>query len=55
MSEQQVKSQQTEKNSISDIRRFLTEGERPLAEGEFLEFWKSLTDTEKEEYANADL
>jgi hypothetical protein len=53
--DQQGKSQQTEKNSISDVRRFFTEGEPALKQGEFLEFWKSLTDEDKAEFLNADL
>jgi hypothetical protein len=40
-------------NSISDIRRFFSEGERPLEEREFILFWQSLTEQEKDEFRNA--
>ncbi len=42
-------------NSMQDIRRFLTNSERPVTMAEFSEFWKSLTEEEKAEYKNADL
>jgi hypothetical protein len=41
-------------NTISQIREFLT-GDRPLKQGEFVEFWKTLTEEEKHEFRNADL
>ena len=38
-------------NSISDIRRFFEEdADPPLKQGEFVEFWKSLTEEEKHEF-----
>jgi len=42
-------------NSISAIRAFLTDPEHPFKEGEFVEFWRSLTDEEKAEFMRADL
>lgn len=42
-------------NSIADIRKFIEEGQRPFAPGEFIEFWKSLTDKEKQEFENTPL
>jgi hypothetical protein len=42
-------------NSISDIKKFLQEGSEPLENAEFMEFWNSLTDEEKEEYKNTPL
>jgi hypothetical protein len=42
-------------NSISDIRRFFTEGARPLEQNEFVQFWQHLSDADKEEFKHADL
>lgn len=42
-------------NSITQIREFFTTGDNPLKEGEFKEFWMSLTDAEKDEFRKADL
>lgn len=44
-------------NSITDIRKFFEDGdgERPFQPGEFIEFWKSLTDEEKTEFMNTPL
>lgn len=44
-----------EENSISDIRKFFEEGSSPLAPGELMEFWKSLTEEEKTEFKKANL
>jgi hypothetical protein len=43
-------------NSITEIRAFFgaTPG-NPLKENEFADFWKSLTDKEKDEFRKADL
>lgn len=41
-------------NSITKIREFL-EGDRPFVQGEFVEFWKTLTEEEKHEFRHADL
>lgn len=42
-------------NSISDIKKYLSEGGEPLENSEFMEFWNSLTDEEKEEFKNTPL
>jgi hypothetical protein len=42
-------------NTIPEIREFLTDGAKPLAQGEFVEFWKSLSDEDKNEFMKADL
>lgn len=44
-----------EQNSIQDIRKFLSTPENPVSIADFTEFWKSLTDEEKEEYKNTPL
>jgi hypothetical protein len=49
-----MSEEQPEENSISEIRAFLTGG-KELKQGEFVEFWKSLTDEEKHEFRHADL
>jgi hypothetical protein len=36
-----------DENSISDIRRFFEEGARPLEEREFILFWQSLSEEDK--------
>jgi hypothetical protein len=47
--------EQAEGNSISDIRRFFTEGARPLEQNEFVRFWQHLSDEDKDEFKHADL
>lgn len=44
-------------NSITEIRKFFEMGKhgRPLKENEFVEFWKSLSEQEKEEFRKTDL
>jgi hypothetical protein len=42
-------------NSITDIKAYFEAGDPPLKEKEFLEFWKSLSEEEKNEYRKADL
>lgn len=42
-------------NSISDIRAFLTDPEHPLKDGEFKEFWQSLTEVDKIEFKTMEL
>lgn len=42
-------------NSIAEIRNFLEEGARPLEQGEFVEFWKSLNEEDKAEFQHAKL
>lgn len=42
-------------NSMTDIREFLMASDPPLQPGEFAEFWKSLTDAEREEFKNTPL
>jgi hypothetical protein len=44
-----------DENSISDIRRFFDDEERPLQSNEFVAFWKSLSEEDKEEFKHADL
>lgn len=45
-----------EENSITEIRAFFaSDPEHPLKENEFAEFWKSLTEAEKNEFRHADL
>lgn len=42
-------------NSIADIRRFFSENARPLEQNEFVQFWQSLSDADKDEFKKADL
>jgi hypothetical protein len=43
-------------NSMRDIMNFLgSDPQHPLKDGEFGEFWRSLTDEEKNEFRMADL
>lgn len=42
-------------NTISDIRRFLEDGQTPFQPGEFVAFWKSLSEEEKAEFMNTPL
>jgi hypothetical protein len=42
-------------NSMADLRRFFATPERPVAMDEFVDFWKSLTDAEKQEFRTAKL
>jgi hypothetical protein len=43
-------------NSMRDIMNFLgSDPQHPLKDGEFGEFWRSLTDEEKDEFRRADL
>lgn len=42
-------------NSIVDIKKFLSTGENPVSGTEFAEFWKGLTEEEKDEYKNTPL
>lgn len=46
-----------EKNSIGDIRVWFEEGKhgRPMVSGEFVKFWKSLSEEDKLEFKKADL
>jgi hypothetical protein len=44
-----------DRNSINDIRKFLSTSENPLSMAEFTEFWKELTDEEKEEFKTTPL
>lgn len=43
------------KNSMSDIKAYFSRGALPLKDGEFKEFWTSLTNEEKDEYRMMDL
>jgi hypothetical protein len=49
-----MSEEQPVQNTVTQIREFLT-GDIPLKQGEFVEFWKSLTDEEKDEFRHADL
>jgi len=46
-----------EENTIGDIRRFFSEGpgSMPLKQGEFIEFWQSLSEEDKIAFKKADL
>lgn len=44
-----------DKNSLTDIKRFLGSDGNPVSNTEFSEFWKSLSNEEKDEYKNAEL
>jgi hypothetical protein len=45
-----------EENSITEIMKFFaSDPQHPLKEHEFAEFWKSLTNEEKDEFRKADL
>jgi hypothetical protein len=43
------------KNSVVDIQKYLSTPDRPVKTAEFSDFWKSLTEAEKEEFKSADL
>lgn len=42
-------------NSITQIREYFEKDSRPLAQGEFVVFWKVLTEEERNEFRHADL
>ena len=43
-------------NSLTEIMKFFgSDPQHPLKDNEFAEFWKSLTDEEKDEFRKADL
>jgi hypothetical protein len=43
-------------NTITDIMRYMnSDPSRPLKEGEFKEFWQSLTEEEKDSYRKMEL
>jgi len=42
-------------NTISQIKAFFDSDEKPVKTAELMEFWKSLTDEEKEYYKTVDL
>lgn len=44
-----------DKNSLTDLKKFLGADGRPVDNTEFTEFWKSLTDEEKAEFKSAKL
>lgn len=35
---------------ITELKKFLQDERKPLGNEEFMEFWKSLTDEQKEQY-----
>lgn len=42
-------------NTAAAVKSFFDTPEKPLGTSEFMDFWKSLSDEEKEYYKNADL
>jgi hypothetical protein len=42
-------------NTITQIKEFFNSEEKPLKTAEVMEFWKSLSDEEKEYYKHAEL
>lgn len=44
-----------DKNSIGDLKKYLSTPERPVSMQEMNEFWQSLTEVEKKEFKNTDL
>lgn len=44
-----------EKLSLTVLKQYLGTEERPVENSEFTEFWKSLTDEEKEEFKSTPL
>jgi hypothetical protein len=44
-----------EKNSLVDLKKFLSTPDRPVSTAEMSEFWTSLTDEEKEEFRATEL
>lgn len=44
-----------ETNSLPELMRFLSTPDRPVKSAEFQEFWKELTDEEKDEFKNTEL
>lgn len=43
------------RNTIVDIKKYLSTSENPLTTKEFQEFWNSLTEEEKEEFRTTEL
>lgn len=44
-----------DQNSILDLKRYLGTPERPVNNTEWIEFWKSLSDEEKDEFRKSEL
>lgn len=42
-------------HTVSDLKEYFSTSEKPVLAKEMMEFWKSLSDEEKEEYKKADL
>ena len=42
-------------NDLKTLMAFFEKDSEKLAKGEFIEFWKALTDEEKKEFKQADL
>jgi hypothetical protein len=42
-------------NSIADIRRWFEKDAKPFEPGEFIIFWKSLSEEDKQEFYKTDL
>lgn len=48
-------TEKQEGNSISDIRRYFEDEDRPFQPNEFTDFWKALTEEDKLAFKKADL
>lgn len=48
-------NQDVVENTMTDIRDYLMTSDPPLQPGEFAEFWKSLSNEEREEFKNTPL
>jgi hypothetical protein len=48
-------AEQEMRNSISDLRKWFEKDAASFQPGEFILFWKSLSDEDKAEFLNADL
>jgi len=42
-------------NDITAIKKFFEDSPRPLKQGEFMDFWKNLSEEEKQEFRTAEL
>jgi uncharacterized protein YdaT len=44
-----------QQNTISEIKKYFEKDAEPISTAEFNEFWKSLSEQEKEEFRTSDL